>query len=195
MFATRATRNIPAIARRRYVMNELKGERGQTASRRRVLAVGGGAVLAGAIGALGRSTPARAAEDGDGLVGSWLETITSTDGSFPPFQTMFTYATGAQGRSGGGLVGTASIDMTAGLKSSPTHGAWKPTADRRFAWTGHAFSFDDAGNLNGTYNIKERLTLAASGNTYSGTGTFEIVDGPGALPLTPYKVTAVRLTV
>jgi hypothetical protein len=141
--------------------------------------------VAAAVAAAAFSLSARADEDHqDGVVGSWLETIT---GDFPDFQVLITYD------EGGGMVATASIDMAAGLKSSPTHGAWARTGRRTFSWTGHAFSFDDAGNWNGTYNIKEQVTLAGTGNAYSGTCTFEVVNGPGAFPLTPCNVTAVRI--
>lgn len=140
-----------------------------------------GAVLSAGITALA----GQHSESQDGLAGAWTETITSTGpGSLPPFQTLFTYG------SGGGLVGTASIDMTPGLKSSATHGAWTQLDGQRYRWTGHAFSFADTGEPNGTYNIKEHITLAASGNAYSGTGTFEI---PGVFSLTHYTVTAVRI--
>lgn len=132
------------------------------------------------------------ADSGDAVagtfVGAWLGTITSTDGSFPTFQTLFTCSPG------GGLVATASIDSEPGLKSGPTHGAWRRLGEHQFSWTAHAFSFDDSGHLNGTYNIHERLTVANSGNSYSGSGTFEVVNGPGAFPLTRYNVSAVRIS-
>lgn len=146
--------------------------------------------IAGAAGAAAALAPRATAfgSDGTGLAGAWVETISSPDGSFPSFRVLVTYA------GGGGLVATASIDSTPRLKSSPTHGAWKSLGGSDHTWTGHAFSFNDAGFPNGTYNIKEHLTVGSDGNTYSGSGTFEIVGGPGALPLTPYNTTAVRIS-
>ena len=93
---------------------------------------------------------------------------------------------------GGGAVATASIDDQAGSKSSPTHGAWARTGNRSFKITAHAFSFDDSGKLNGLFNIQERDTLSKDGMTYTGAGSFEVVNGPGAFPATPYTSTAAR---
>jgi len=154
--------------------------------RRQFLKTAGLAGAAGAAAALAAHTSALAATDGSALTGSWVETITSTDGSFPPFTVLVTYA------AGGGLVATASIDSTPRLKSSPTHGAWRSSGGSDYKWTGHAFSFNDSGHPNGTYNIIENLTL--NGDGYSGSGTFEVVGGPGAVLLTPYKTSAVRVT-
>jgi hypothetical protein len=160
----------------------------RTMRRRQFLRAAGVAGVTGATAVLAGSTTVFADEGEGSPTGAWLETITSTDGSFPSFKVLFTYA------AGGGLTGTASIDSMAGLKSSPTHGAWKSVNDRTFRWTGHAFSFDDAGNPNGYYNIKETIKLAQGGNAYAGNGTFEVVDGPGAIPLTPYNVSGVRIS-
>jgi hypothetical protein len=120
-------------------------------------------------------------------LGTWLETLTSPDGSFPPFQTLFTYS------SGGGLVGTASIDEANGLKSSPTHGFWTARG-RQITRHAHAFSFDDSGNLNGFYNITDLISMDQGADSYRGSGTFEVVNGPGAFGPLGYKVTAVRIT-
>lgn len=142
-----------------------------------------GVALAGtALAGTSSSTPAAPLS----IAGSWLETITSPDGSFPSFQVLITFD------SGGVVVATASIDSTSGLKSSPTHGAWSHLSGSQFAVTGHAFSFADDGTPNGYYNIHEVDTVTDK-NAYSGTGTFEVVNGPGAIPSTPYHLSAVRI--
>ncbi len=150
----------------------------------------GALAVAGAVAAVapGAALAASDEDSSESLAGPWLERVVSTDGSFPPFQTLFSFD------STGGLGGTASIDAMPGLKSSPTVGAWRHLSGRRYIWTGHAFSFDDAGNPNGLYNIIETITLDSSAKTYSGAGTFEVVGGLGAFPLTPYTVTATRIT-
>jgi hypothetical protein len=150
----------------------------------------GVAGAAGTAAVLVTNTTALADSDESGLAGAWLENLSSVNGTdFPPFQVLVTYA------AGGGMVATASIDEMKDLRSSPTHGAWKSLGARSFAWTGHAFSLDNNGNPSGTYNIKERLTVAPGGNTYAGSGTFEIVNnGAVVFPSTPYKTTAVRIT-
>lgn len=169
---------------------KVEQHRSQSRLARRQFLLAAGLAGAAAGGAALVAPSVASADDGDGspgLTGTWLETISSIDGSFPPFQTLFTYSPG------GGLVGTADIDAMKDLKSSPTHGAWKSSGARSYTWLGHAFSLDNAGNRNGMYNIRERITLSANRNSYSGSGTFEIVGGTGALPLQSYTVVASRI--
>jgi hypothetical protein len=109
---------------------------------------------AGVLGAVGTlaaiPTSALAGSDdhqegGRGLVGAWIDTVSSTD--TPPliFQTLTTYDTG------GGLTATASIDSTPpDFLSSPTHGAWVRTEGRSYRWFGHAFAFSKEGPTYGT---------------------------------------------
>lgn len=183
MFVTAARTNLILM------LEQFDGQlTNRTMRRRQFLRAAGVAGVTGATAVLAGSSTVLADAGAAGLTGAWLETITSTDNSFPSFQVLFTFA------AGGGLTGTASIDSMAGLKSSPTHGAWKTLDGRKYKWTGHAFSFDDAGIPNGYYNIKETLQLAPAGNAYTGSGTFEVVDGAGAIPLTPYNTSAVRIS-
>jgi hypothetical protein len=162
-------------------------------ARRQFLKTAGVAGLAGvtaAAAAVATGTSVLADSEEPKLTGAWLETIsTVVDGAPFTFQVLVTYA------AGGGMVATASIDWMPGLVSSPTHGAWKSSDDRGYSWYGHAFSIDDKGTLNGTYNIKEHINLAPGGNSYSGGGTFEIVNnGAVVFPLTPYDTTATRIS-
>lgn len=124
---------------------------------------------------------------GYGLAGSWLETLTATDNSFPPFQTLFTYD------GDGGLVGTASIDIIPASLSSPTHGAWLHTGDRGFRWTGRAFSYDAQANPNGMYFIDESFKLDKAGDAYSGSGSFKVVNNGQVTISGTYTVVATRI--
>jgi hypothetical protein len=108
---------------------------------------------------------------------------------FPPFQGLGTFARG------GGLVVTASIDMAKGSLSGPSHGAWLRTGARSFRWKANAFSFaDDGSGTNGTYFIEESLTLAKTGNTYTSSGSFKIVNNGTVIFSAPFTGAATRIT-
>jgi hypothetical protein len=128
-------------------------------------------------------------ESSKALVGSWRETIDAGGGFV--FDTLITFD------SGGGLVATASIDSTVSsdnLLSGPTHGAWVKTKGRSYRWFGNAFSFNNSGGAwDGTYEIKEALTLNESGDRFEGGGTFRIVGGTHPLDWTPYTTKGTRI--
>jgi hypothetical protein len=99
--------------------------------------------------------------------------------------------------SGGGLVATADIDSikNSNLLGSPTHGAWVQTSARSYRWFGKAFSFNDTtGALDGTYEIKETLTLNDAGDRFEGTGSFRLVGGSHPIPnFLPYTTKGERI--
>jgi hypothetical protein len=125
---------------------------------------------------------------GYGLVGTWLASVTATDNSFPPFQFLVTYD------GDGGLVGTASNDLSTASLSSPTQGEWVRTGDRSFRWTGRAFSYDAKTNPNGVFFIDENITLDKAGDAYSGTGSFKVVDNGQVTFSGTYTNVATRVT-
>lgn len=102
------------------------------------------------------------------ILGTWLETTTTTDNSIPPFQVLFTYG------AGGGMTATASLDLTPATLSGPTHGAWTQSEERSYRFLAHAFAFDPQGNPAGVYTIRESLTLDDKGESYRGSGSFAV---------------------
>jgi hypothetical protein len=120
--------------------------------------------------------------------GTWYET---DEGEGFKFGVLLTFA------GGGGLVGTADIDSIKGknLLGSPTHGAWVSTGARSYRWFGKAFSFnDDTGALDGTYEIKETLTLNEDGDRFVGSGAFRLVGGSHPIPnFLPYATKGERI--
>src|SRR6266480_3222107 len=143
----------------------------QLIGRREILKTAGalGAASALALVATPRIASANESDDGrdsSALAGTWFET---DEGEGFKFGVLMTFA------SGGGLVATADIDSTKNknLLGSPTHGAWVSTGGRSYRWFGKAFSFNDAtGALDGTYEIKETLTLTQDGDSFVGSGAF-----------------------
>ena len=123
------------------------------------------------------------------LEGSWLETVTlSGEGAATEFRTLFTYD------AGGGLTGTASVDLNPASLTGPSHGAWVRVAERSFRTTARAFAFDQDGKPAGLYVIREEIVLDERGQSYQGTGSFEVVN-QGATQTTGRFVTqATRIT-
>jgi hypothetical protein len=163
--------------------------RSQFIGRREVLktvgAVGAASVLAVA------STPqlAQADEPESRLpAGTWFET---DEGEGFKFGVLITFD------SGGGLVATADIDSikNKNLLGSPTHGTWARTGGHSFRWFGKAFSFNDVtGALDGTYEIKETLTLLDGGDRFEGQGAFRLVGGSHEIPnFVPYTTKGERI--
>lgn len=173
--------------------------------RRRVLqgvsALGG----TGALAALAGSDFAYASADADGasfgqvsqlpapedaaqsVLGTWLETITSPDNTFPTFQTLTTYA------AGGGLISTASINLNPATLASGAFGVWVRTGDRAFRWFARAFAYTPQGNPNGLFSIRESVTMNQAGDTLSGSGGYEIVNNGTVLFSAAFKVTGTRV--
>jgi hypothetical protein len=122
------------------------------------------------------------------IAGTWYETDEGTGFKFGVLMTFDT---------GGGLVATADIDSikNSNLLGSPTHGSWARTGPRSYRWFGKAFSFNDVtGALDGTYEIKETLTLNDAGDRFEGTGSFRLVGGSHPIPnFVPYTTKGERI--
>ena len=75
-------------------------------------------------------------------------------------------------------------------------GVWTQTGPSSYRLTHHALSYDaTSGALNGYVTIQEQVTLASSGNNYSGLFTLNVVD-PSGNPVSTVKgiIVAQRLT-
>jgi hypothetical protein len=153
----------------------------QLIGRREILKTAGALGAASALALVATPKIASADEPNDGResmspAGTWYET---DEGEGFKFGVLMTFA------SGGGLVATADIDSikNKNLLGSPTHGAWVSTGGRSYRWFGKAFSFNDAtGALDGTYEIKETLTLTQDGDGFVGSGAFRLVGGSHEIP-------------
>lgn len=121
-------------------------------------------------------------------LGTWLETITPTDPSIPPFQTLTTYA------AGGGLISTASINLNPATLASGAFGAWVRRDARSFHWSGHAFAFTPQGNPNGIFNILETVTLSETGDSLTSSGRYEIVNNGSVVFSSAFTGSGMRVT-
>jgi hypothetical protein len=162
-------------------------------SRRRFLA---GAAALSAVGAAAAvdqigtkvalaASPSRD-DRGAGPAGTWLETVTGTGFTF---QALTTYDVG------GGLTGSGSIDLTPPNLSGPTYGTWVLMGDRTFRVEARAFGFDALGHPSGVYFAEATYTLNKSGDTYSGSGSFRLVNNGTVVFSFTYTGLAKRLQV
>jgi hypothetical protein len=75
-------------------------------------------------------------------------------------------------------------------------GAWDRTGRRTFALTFVRQRFDATGTLVGTTNIRETRTLDAAGDTFSGSGSFSVLDLMGTVVSSgSFTVQGTRITV
>ena len=165
--------------------------RSQLIGRREALKTVGAVGAAGVLAVVATPQVAQADEREDvsrSLAGTWFETDEAAGFKFGVLVTF---------DSGGGLVATADIDSIKGknLLASPTHGAWVKTGGHSYRWFGKAFSFnDDTGALDGTYEIKETLTLLDGGDRFEGQGEFRLVGGSHPIPnFLPYTTKGERI--
>ena len=164
----------------------------QLLGRREVLKTVGAVGAASVLAAVSAPQIAGADEREDGreskLAGTWFET---DEGEGFKFGVLMTFA------AGGGLVATADIDSikNKNLLGSPTHGTWVNTGGRSYRWFGKAFSFNDVtGALDGTYEIKETLTLNEDGDRFVGSGSFRLLGGSHEIPnFIPYATKGERI--
>jgi hypothetical protein len=130
-------------------------------SRRRLIAAGAGAVAAAAA-----ITPT-AAEDSP-LAGAWLATSIRQDPSpdFPTIRFLYTfYADGSLSADGPPTV----LEGTDRVYNSARHGAWRALGGRRYAFHYLGGVYDDRGAYRHTIVLTAEVTLATSGDAWSGT--------------------------
>ena len=162
---------------------------------RRQLLKGAGALSAlGALAALESPTAAFAQNTnaGQGPEGSWLYTVTVTSSSGPPTTVLGleTYA------AGGGYVETDQFSFMHSSLATPGHGSWKSTGDRTFLLTYLTLGYDTQGTPQGTSKIRQVATLNQAGDSYSGSGNFDVYDVNGNVILSgTFTIKATRIRV
>lgn len=143
--------------------------------RRKLLQTGGVAVAAAA------AAPAAALAGGgnadQGLVGSWLGTVTATGSPLPPFEDLISFL------DGGVVVESRRYALVPPppfprLLETTGHGAWTRTGDRTFEAFFRFLLQDDASTAPvGTDNV--RLKVRLDGDTLSGTFHSDVRDTAG----------------
>ncbi|HXX78619.1 MAG TPA: twin-arginine translocation signal domain-containing protein [Ktedonobacteraceae bacterium] len=153
--------------------------------RRKVLK-GAGAVAATA--ALLSPTEALAKTTGasQGIVGSWLFTVTTNDGSITKSLVTFDQ--------GGTLTEAQQGDVGTTSAASPGHGAWVETGSDKFAMTIIKMAYETSGNLIGT--AKNNGKLQIRGDKLTAKGEFVATDPNGNVLFSgTYTATATRIKV
>ena len=110
----------------------------------------------------------------EGVVGSWLETVT-----FPPeFGSPPVKGVGSF-HADGTLVFSGTVTTEPPTVFSPFHGVWTHLEKRTFAYTGLHLNSDLSGNLVGYVKVRGTYVVSDSGNEYTGTSVAEIFDSGG----------------
>ena len=101
--------------------------------------------------------------------GSWLYTVTIPGYTF---QGIETYS------AGGGYTEADQLSFNPLAVASAGHGAWKTTGGRTFDLTYLNLTFDafSSGNPTGTLKVRQKTTIDASGNSYTGSGDYTYYD-------------------
>jgi hypothetical protein len=168
---------------------------GPSKTKRRQFLKGAAALSSlGALAALGSPTAASAknTDSGQGPEGSWLFTVTATSSSgLPsPIIGIETYA------AGGGYTETDQLSFMPSSLATPGHGSWKRTGERAFLLTYLTLNYDTKGTFQGTSKIRQIATLNEAGNTYSGSGNFDVYDVHGNVVLSgTFTIQATRIQV
>ena len=112
----------------------------------------------------------------NGLVGSWLETVTfPPEAGRPPLKSLVVFHADHT---------TITSDQGSVTQDPPTvfsvgAGSWKHLEGRRFAYTILELISDLSGNLVGYLKVRGVYTVAESGNEYSGTSFAQVLDTAG----------------
>ena len=123
--------------------------------------------------------------------GSWLYTVTIPGFTF---QGIETYS------AGGGYTEADQLSFNPLAVASAGHGAWKMTGGRTFDLTYLNLTFDafSSGNPTGTLKVRQKTTIDASGNSYTGSGDYTYYDLDGnPIPSISgtFTITAKRIVV
>lgn len=163
-------------------------------TKRRYLLKGAGILgVLSALIALRRSMTAFANTNTDqGPEGSWLYTVTATSASGLPSPVLGieTYA------AGGGYTETDQLSFMPSSLATPGHGSWKRTGERTFLLTYLTLNHDTQGTFQGTSKIRQVATLNETGDTYRGSGNFDVYDVHGnVLVAGTFTIRATRIHV
>jgi hypothetical protein len=126
------------------------------------------------------------------LVGSWVETVNFLDGPMKGRVLKSLVSFHADGTTMSSDQGSVTLDAPpknphdpqTGSVSSNGVGAWKPLDGNTFEYTNKGLFSDLSGNLTGFLKVRGTYTLSASGDKYTGTSVFEVLD-PDEKPLNP----------
>ena|SRR5215471_700438 len=105
-----------------------------------------------------------------GPEGSWLYTATLPGPQPITFQGLETYSTG------GGYTETDQLSYMPGFLAGAGHGVWKSTGPNTFLLTFQQQTYDNSGTPTGISKILQTTTIDATGNSYTGSGTFAYYD-------------------
>ena len=147
------------------------------------------AVTVGAVAALvaAGAISASAGDDSSAnqLEGSWELTV-NRGPQLPPVKGMTTYTRDQS------LIGTANVVIR-----GPAHGTWEHVSGRLYADTHIFFRFDPTGAFLGTQRIKETVTLARDGDSYTAVAISDQFDPNGNLVASGLRatITATRIKV
>ena len=125
----------------------------------------------------------------DPIVGMWKEQFIAPDG-----KTLIDNGYSQWHGDGTEILNSSRPPMT----SSFCLGVWKKVGARKYRLNHYAFNWDavNVNTLNGTANIREEVTVDASGNTFTGTFTIDFYGTNGLLVQSiPGTIKAERLTV
>lgn len=108
------------------------------------------------------------------LVGSWLETVTFSSGR-PQLKSLVSF----QGDGTAINSDQGSVTTDPSLVFSAGHGVWVWLEKRTFAYTLLELISDLSGNLVGYLKVRSVYTVSESGNEYTGTSHFTVLDTTG----------------
>ena len=112
------------------------------------------------------------------LEGTWLATVTFTDGF--TLNVLFTFMAGKD-ENEGTLIDTSEFLLTPDPIGAPDQGVWQRTADRSFIATHLAFLFNSAdGSPAGTAKVRDGITMMGN-DAFTGRQFVDIYDTNGAL--------------
>lgn len=112
------------------------------------------------------------------LEGTWLATVTFTDGF--ALKVLFTFMPGKD-ENEGSLIDTNEFLLTPDPIGAPDQGVWQRTAERNFIATHLAFLFNSAdGSPAGTAKVRDSISLNQLGDRFTGRQFVEIFDTDGA---------------
>ncbi len=153
---------------------------------RRNLLKGAGAVAATAALLSPTAALAKTTSSSQGLVGSWIFTVTTNDGSITISMVTFDQ--------GGTLTEAQQGDVSATSASTPGHGAWVETGSNKFAMTIIKFAYQTNGTLIGKATNNGKLQI--HGDKLTAKGAFVATDPNGNVLFSgTYKATATRIKV
>ncbi|MGZ3630051.1 MAG: twin-arginine translocation signal domain-containing protein [Ktedonobacteraceae bacterium] len=157
----------------------------QRPNRRKVLKGAGAVAVTAALlsptAALAKTTSAS-----HGIVGSWIFTVTTNDGSVTKSLVTFDQ--------GGTLTEAQQGDVSATSAASPGHGAWVETGSDKFAMTIIKIAYETSGNLIGTATNNGKLQM--HGDQLTAKGAFVAKDPNGNVLFSgTYTATATRIKV